>query len=110
MATDLNTLLVQAAIRKAKEMVDVSTMPVGKLLWKLARCLKAIRDADTLDIMALKPAFDAFAHTLIEKGDRSSEFATTDQDVLWEEFAYCWGEVEYPEGADATGCIRARQT
>lgn len=94
-------VFVRMAVREAREMANGPKKPVGELLFPFARRLRAIPGADSVDIMALKPAFDAFAETLDELGDGTSEFETTDRDDLWEEFAYCWGVVKYPEGSGA---------
>jgi len=51
-----------------------------------------------MGIMEVKPAFDAFVATLKAAGDGTSELETRDPYDLWEEFAHCWGTVEFPEG------------
>lgn len=93
--------LVAEAQRLGKELARDPRIAPWNLLFRLARRLKGVPGTDEIDIMALKPAFDAFADTLVANsadGTRN-DFQGADREYRWEGFAFYWLKVRYPDGS-----------
>ncbi len=92
--------LIALAERAALELSKAANEP-WKLLFELARHLKAAPGADDLDVMHCKAAFNAFwvQFNKCRQPGRHERFLSDGCEYAWEGFAHYWEKVHTPKGS-----------